>query len=100
MTQREVVANRFPSGDSAWRTAVAAEALPVLLPGGVFRIWSVTGGGYLWRDHLTETGFHAVTMEMEAGYAKEVPMSPGGDVARLGNPQVRSERSALLFQVQ
>jgi hypothetical protein len=58
-----VVANRFPAGDPAWRDTVAAEALRVLVTGGGFRIWSVTGGGFLWLSHLEAAGFSAVTME-------------------------------------
>jgi len=59
----EVVANRFPAGDSTWRDAVAVQALRVLVPGGAFRVWSVTGGGFLWLAHLEAAGFSAVTME-------------------------------------
>ena len=65
-----VKGNRFPAGDEAFRLAVAAEAVRVLRPGGVFRIWSASGGGRLWLPALLSGGFVPATLG--AGYAEGV----------------------------
>jgi hypothetical protein len=52
-----VKGNRFPAGDDAFRMAVAAEAFRVIRPGGLFRIWSASGGGRLWHPVLHMVGF-------------------------------------------
>ena|SRR5438105_7076954 len=65
-----VKGNRFPVGDDIFRSAVSAEALRVLKPAGVFRIWSTSGGGRLWLPALLAAGFSPATLG--AGYAEGV----------------------------
>jgi ubiquinone/menaquinone biosynthesis C-methylase UbiE len=66
----EVIGNRFPTGDGAFRSDVAAEASRVVRAGGRFRIWSISGGGRIWLPALSGAGFTAVTLE--GGIAKGV----------------------------
>jgi hypothetical protein len=59
----EVVGRKLPTMSNDDRSAVVREAVRVLIPGGVLRLHSSSGGGMLWLPFLQAEGLRAGTIE-------------------------------------
>jgi hypothetical protein len=57
------VGTRLPMQTAEDRARTAAEALRVLVPGGIVRLHASSGGGLLWVPILIEAGAMSVTIE-------------------------------------
>ena len=59
----EVVGRKLPMMSTDDRRAIVREAVRVLIPGGILRLHSNSGGGTLWLPFLEAEGLSAGTIE-------------------------------------